>query len=72
MGFRARGGPAPDYVALSHYSARVSYDDERVVELDDDLPVLVEQTRDDTPAGWGERETSNDDRLLDERPPHWD
>ena len=52
----------------------MSYDDERVVELDDDLPVLVEQTRDDTPASWGEREreSSNDERLLEERPPHWD
>jgi len=55
----------------------VSYDDERVpdviVELDDDLPVLPEQTGDDTDRGWGEWVTSsNDERLLEERPPHWD
>jgi hypothetical protein len=50
----------------------VSDDDDRVVELEDDLPVLVEQTRDDTPAGWSERDSSNDERLLEERPPHWD
>jgi hypothetical protein len=54
----------------------VSYDDDRIVEFDDDLPVLPEQTVDDTPAGWGERpasrDRSNDQRLLDERPPHWD
>jgi hypothetical protein len=47
-------------------------DSERVVELeDDDQPVLPDQTRDDTDRGWGERSSSNDDRLLDDRPPHW-
>jgi hypothetical protein len=34
--------------------------------------VLAEQTWDDTDRGWGERTASNDDRLLVERPPHWD
>jgi REase_MTES_1575/AAA domain len=37
-------------------------------------PVLPEQTVDDTDVGWGEggdREPGNDQRLLDERPPHW-
>ena len=37
-------------------------------------PVLPEQTADDTDAGWGEggdREPGNDQRLLHERPPHW-
>ncbi len=47
-------------------------DDDRVVELDDDTPVLPEQTREDTDRGWGERSWTNDDRLRDERPPHWD
>lgn len=47
-------------------------DDDRVVELDDDTPVLPEQTREDTDRGWGERSWDNDDRLLNERPPHWD
>jgi hypothetical protein len=54
----------------------VSYNDERVpdviVELDEELRVLPEQTDDDTDRGWGEWASSNDDRLLDERPPHWD
>jgi hypothetical protein len=48
-------------------------DGDRTVELiDDDDPVLPEQTRDDTDRGWGEWAASNDDRLLAERPPHWD
>ncbi|MBB5870470.1 hypothetical protein F4553_003849 [Allocatelliglobosispora scoriae] len=46
--------------------------DDRVVEFDDDAPALPAQTRDDTDAGWGESSSSNDDRLLAERPPHWD
>lgn len=60
-------------------------DDDRVVELadeepwaddtpvwSDDAPVLPPTTRDDTDAGWGERRHDNDDRLLADRPPHWD
>ena len=54
----------------------VSPNDERLVDLSDDglpdTPVLPESTRDDTDAGWGERSASNDDRLLADRPPHWD
>ena len=38
----------------------------------DELVILPDQTADDTDAGWGERPAGNDDRLLDERPPHWD
>ena len=38
----------------------------------DDSPVLPQTTRDDTDAGWGERTPDNDERLLAERPPHWD
>ncbi|MBB4959818.1 hypothetical protein FHR38_003551 [Micromonospora polyrhachis] len=34
--------------------------------------VLPEQSRDDTDQGWGERPYSNDERLLADRPPHWD
>ena len=35
-------------------------------------PVLPEQTRDDTDRGWGEDPPEDDDeRLLRERPPHW-
>ncbi len=37
-------------------------------------PTLPDQTADDTDAGWGESPTTQDDdeRLLDERPPHHD
>lgn len=46
-------------------------DDDRVVDLSDDLVVLPEQTTDDTDHGWGERPGGDDDWLLAERPPHW-
>ncbi|WP_179271342.1 hypothetical protein [Actinomadura meyerae] len=48
-------------------------DDERPVELDDDLEILPDQTSDDTDVGWGEWRGAGDDdsRLLEERPPHW-
>lgn len=46
--------------------------DDRTVELgDDELVVLPEQSSDDTDRGWGEWPSSNDDRLLAERPPHY-
>jgi hypothetical protein len=49
-----------------------SSDDDREVDLEsEEAPLLPEQTRDDTERGWGETETSNDDRLLEDRPPHW-
>ena len=52
---------------------RRSFDEEReVVLVDDAEAVLPEQTRDDLDRGWGESPASNDERLLDERPPHWD
>ncbi|SCL18446.1 hypothetical protein GA0070624_1530 [Micromonospora rhizosphaerae] len=47
-------------------------DDDRTIDLSDDFVVLPEQTADDTDRGWGERNGSNDDWLLAERPPHWD
>jgi hypothetical protein len=47
-------------------------EDRRVDIADDDAPPLPEQTSDDTDRGWGEPSYSNDDRLLAERPPHWD
>lgn len=55
----------------------MSGDDEREVDLSDDgVPVLPDQTVDDTDLGWGDRnwgrrDGSNDDRLIAERPPHW-
>ena len=39
----------------------------------DDKPLLPEQSQDETGAGWGEApEPDDDDRLRQERPPHWD
>ena len=35
-------------------------------------PVLAEQSREDTDAGWGEYPGPSDDRLYRDRPPHWD
>jgi hypothetical protein len=36
-------------------------------------PALLTQSREDTDVGWGEyRERDDDDRLLRDRPPHWD
>ncbi|RKR88693.1 hypothetical protein BDK92_3023 [Micromonospora pisi] len=54
-------------------SARAGLDSERTVDLaDDDFVVIPEQSVDDTDRGWGERSGSNDERLLADRPPHWD
>lgn len=38
----------------------------------DDEPVLPDQTSDDDPRGWGERDDDNgdDERILREVPPH--
>lgn len=49
-----------------------THDDDREVQLIDDFVILPDQTSDDTDAGWGERAERNDDRLLAERPPHWE
>lgn len=52
-----------------------SFNDERVVDLSDDDPILPDMTRDDTAAGWGELahiSRGDDDWLREERPPHWD
>jgi hypothetical protein len=49
-----------------------SPEDDRVVQLEpDDQPVLPDQTVDDTDEGWNDGSGSNDDRLLQDRPPHW-
>ena len=38
---------------------------------EDDEPLLPEQTRDDDPRAWGENDSGNDDdRILNEVPPH--
>ena len=36
-------------------------------------PILPSQSREDTDAGWGDyAERDDNDRLLRDRPPHWD
>ncbi len=41
---------------------------------DRDGEVLPDQTSDDTDRGWGERpdDADDDERLLREKPPHWE
>jgi hypothetical protein len=47
-------------------------DAEREVDFEsEEVAILPDQTRDDTERGWGERGDTNDDRLLEDRPPHW-
>lgn len=39
----------------------------------DGRPVLPDTTVDEKAPGWGDEvDDSNDQRLLDERPPHWE
>ncbi len=39
----------------------------------DDRPVLPLRSLDDADTGWGERpEPDDDERLRQDRPPHWD
>jgi hypothetical protein len=51
-------------------------DEDRPVPMseDRDIVVLPDQTVDDTDAGWGDRPAfdDSDERLLADRPPHWD
>jgi hypothetical protein len=48
-------------------------DGDRTVDFEsEETPLLGEQTRDDTERGGGRPHDSNDDRLLEDRPPHWD
>jgi hypothetical protein len=56
---------------VTHADVPDGPDDERVVDFVDDEPVLPTVTRDDTDEGWGEASRRNDERLLEERPPHW-
>lgn len=39
---------------------------------EDDVVVLPDQIRDEVDGGWGERSGSNDSRLREDRPPHWE
>ena len=47
-------------------------DGNRTVDFEaEETALLPEQTKDDTERDWGELVDSNDDRLLEDRPPHW-
>lgn len=49
-----------------------SPEDDRVVQLEpEDPPILPDEMVDETEEGWNEESDSNDERLLDDRPPHW-
>jgi hypothetical protein len=41
------------------------------VGWDDDFVVLPDTTTDETGRGWGDDREPDDERLLDDRPPHW-
>jgi hypothetical protein len=45
-------------------------DEERTVELDEDLEILPDSTSDERDIGWGVRSEAEDDDRY-ERPPHW-
>lgn len=54
-------------------------DEDRPVPMSEerDIVVLPDQTVDDTDDGWGdrvsyERERDSEERLIADRPPHWD
>ena len=34
-------------------------------------PLFDEKAFEDTPQAWGDDDDSNDDRLRDDKPPHW-
>ncbi|WP_174255929.1 hypothetical protein [Phytoactinopolyspora mesophila] len=38
---------------------------------EEDFVVLPDVTADESNRAWGDDDASNDQRLLDERPPHW-
>ena len=56
-------------------SGWASADEQREVsfaDFADELVVLPDTTTDDTDGGGGVLRACNDDRLLADRPPHWD
>lgn len=49
-----------------------SSEDDRVVQLEpEETPILPDRPVDETDLGWNEESTSNDTRILEDRPPHW-
>jgi hypothetical protein len=76
------GGQSPEEVEMNMPSdtAPEQPDDAAHADADDTpaasvgpTPAPLTQSRVDTDVGWGEyRERDDDDRLLRDRPPHWD
>ena len=76
------GGQSPEEVEMNMPSdtAPEQPDDAAHADADDTpaasvgpTPAPLTQSREDTDVGWGEyRERDDDDRLLRDRPPHWD
>ena len=61
----AAGGPGPR--TRDDGGMRPERDDQ------DDKPLLPAQSTDETSVGWGEvPEPDDEERLRQERPPHWD
>jgi hypothetical protein len=58
---------SPPYSAPEHPDSAESR-----VHDDDDVPVLPAQSSEDTDIGWGDYAEPDDDRLIRDRPPHWD
>jgi hypothetical protein len=52
---------------------RMNMPSDSAPEQPDSAPILPAQSREDTDVGWGDfTERDDDDRLLRDRPPHWD
>jgi len=66
---QARSSP-PRRSSLTRIDVTLRAVDPYPVDEERDV-VLPDQTRDDTDEGWGEENASNDDRLREDRPPHW-
>ena len=86
---RSPAGPAsPEIIAIAQADGTAGHSQERMTAMPpdrvtsqpaarspgpDDGPVLPDQSREDTDAGWGEHpEPDDDERLYRDRPPHWD
>jgi hypothetical protein len=79
------GSQSPEEVEMNMPSDTARQPDDAHVDADDapaaaapsapvlPTPVPLTQSREDTDVGWGEyRERDDDDRLVRDRPPHWD
>jgi hypothetical protein len=72
--WRRTCAPALDVAATDVHVPRYLRDDGLVKpDPEPDDPVLPERSRDDSDIGWGEPpEPDDDERLRQDRPPHWD